>query len=71
MGRPCGFAYVLRGSDVVISHHGVKAATLRGEAAAGFLRELVSGDPQQVMARATGNYKHGNERVARNHPRNR
>ena len=26
---------------------------------------------QQLMARVTGNYKRGNERVARQHPRNR
>ncbi len=29
------------------------------------------GDPQEVMARLTGNYKRGNERTARNHPRNK
>ncbi|MEU7580712.1 hypothetical protein AB0B50_24265 [Streptomyces sp. NPDC041068] len=32
---------------------------------------IESGDPQLVMARWTGNYKHGNERTARSHPRNR
>jgi hypothetical protein len=30
-----------------------------------------SGDPQELMARITGNYRHGNERTAMNHPRNR
>jgi hypothetical protein len=29
------------------------------------------GEPQLVMARWTGNYKRGNERAAREHPRNR
>ena len=27
--------------------------------------------PQPLMARITGNYKHGNERLAGEHPRNR
>ncbi|MFG1884532.1 hypothetical protein [Micromonospora sp. NPDC049102] len=38
--------------------------------AAEFLAE-VDDDPQLVMARWTGNYRHGNERTARQHPRNR
>jgi hypothetical protein len=71
MSRPRGFQYALRGSDVVISHNGTKAATLRGDAAARFLEAVESDDPQLVMAKATGNYKRGNERSARNHPRNR
>ena len=33
-----------------------------GKAAAKFLTDVERGDPQQVMARATGNYKRGNER---------
>jgi hypothetical protein len=31
---------------------------------------VAAGDPQLVMARWTGNYKRGNERTARDHPRN-
>jgi len=62
MGAPEGFSYVVRGSEVVVSHHGRRAATLRGAAAARFLRRLETGDPQQLMARVTGNYKRGNER---------
>ena len=46
----------------MISHHGRVAATLRAGAAARFLTELEHGDPQQLMARLTGNYKRGNER---------
>ncbi|WP_230084189.1 hypothetical protein [Nocardioides marmotae] len=46
------------------------AATLRGGRAAEFLAE-VEDDPQLAMARWTGNYRHGNERTARQHPRNR
>ncbi len=60
-----GFSYERRGSEVAIFHHGRCAATLRGEAARKFLRKVESGDPQQLMARATGNYKRGNERSGR------
>lgn len=55
---------------VIISRAGKPVTTLRGSRAAEFLGE-VEDDPQLVMARWTGNYKHGNERVARQHPRNR
>jgi hypothetical protein len=46
------------------------AARLRGARAQEFLAEVQSGDPQLVMARWTGNYKRGNERTAKRHPRN-
>jgi hypothetical protein len=62
MAAPEGFSYKVRGSEVVVSHHGKRAATLRGNAAAGFLRDVERRDPQHVMARVTGNYKRGNER---------
>ena len=52
----------MRGGDVVIMHRGRTAATLRGQAAQRFLAKLERDDPQQVMARVTGNYKRGNER---------
>jgi hypothetical protein len=65
------FEFVRHGDDVVITHRGRKAATLRGDAATRFLLSVEHGDPQQLMARATGNYKRGNERLARKHPRNR
>lgn len=68
---PDGFAYVQRGDEVRITHRGRPATTLRGDAAAQFLLDVGSGDPQQLMARVTGNYRRGNERAARNHPRNR
>ncbi|HUP21078.1 MAG TPA: hypothetical protein VM778_14160 [Gemmatimonadota bacterium] len=71
MGGPHGFEFSQYGRDIVITHHGRRAATLRGDAAARFLRDVERGDPQQVMARATGDYKRGNERQARKHPRNR
>jgi hypothetical protein len=70
-GDPEGFVHQeQRNGDVVISHHGRRATVLRGPRAAEFLDEVQRGDPQQVMARWTGNYKRGNERAARRHPRN-
>jgi hypothetical protein len=36
--------------------------TLRGEAAKQFKTRIGDSDPQQLMARFTGNYKRGNER---------
>jgi hypothetical protein len=69
--RPEGFDYVERGGEVVISHHGVRATVLRGARAADFLVDVRAQDPQELMARLTGNYRRGNERTARNHPRNR
>lgn len=68
---PRGFQYRQQGADVVIEHHGQRAATLRGKVAARFLAEVQDEDPQELMARMTGNYKRGNERTARDHPRNR
>ncbi|WP_049575926.1 hypothetical protein [Streptomyces sp. SBT349] len=66
MGRPAGFAYTAqRDGTVLISHHGRRATTLRGERATRFLTEVEGADPQRVMARWTGNYKRGNERSTR------
>ncbi|MEU6822996.1 hypothetical protein ABZ921_20395 [Streptomyces atriruber] len=72
MPRPHGFTYEERADGTVVITHGSRAAgTLRGGRAEQFLAEVTGGDPQLVMARWTGNYKHGNERTARAHPRNR
>jgi antitoxin (DNA-binding transcriptional repressor) of toxin-antitoxin stability system len=62
MPPPAGFAYVVRGDHVLITHHGRTAATLRGAAAERFLAKIAHDDPQDLMARVTGNYKRGNER---------
>ncbi|MGC4748473.1 hypothetical protein ACLQ28_22870 [Micromonospora sp. DT201] len=71
MGAAEGFRYVVRADGtVVITHRERVAGTLRGARAAEFLAE-VDDDPQLVMARWTGNYRHGNERTAKQHPRNR
>lgn len=70
-----GFTFVVKKDGCVVVHHrGKLAATLRGQAAAEFVDEVDGADldsQQQFMARLTGNYKHGNERDASNHPRNR
>jgi antitoxin (DNA-binding transcriptional repressor) of toxin-antitoxin stability system len=83
MGRPpTGFSYQVRaGGEVQISHHGRPATVLRGNQAQDFLADVErvnaqgedaqGEDAQLLMARVTGQYRHGNERTARNHPRNR
>jgi hypothetical protein len=75
MSDDLGFDFQTRkGGDVQILHHGRLATTLRGQRAADFLEDMDDcdfDDQQQIMARLTGNYKRGNERVAKNHPRNR
>jgi len=63
MSGPAGFAFVVRkNGDVAITHDGRAAAVLRKAAAERFLRDIEARDPQEVMARVTGNYKRGNER---------
>ncbi len=71
MPGPEGFDYETRGGEVVITHHGRRATVLRGTAAARFVADVEDGvDEQELMARLTGNYRRGNERTAKNHPRN-
>jgi hypothetical protein len=63
-----------RGGEVQILHRGRLAATLRARDAEAFEAEVAGctpADQQQLMARLTGNYRHGNERQAAEHPRNR
>jgi hypothetical protein len=54
-GRPEAFEYDVVGTEVVVFHHGRRATTLRAQNAAEFLADLESADPQQLMARVTGN----------------
>ena len=64
----------MKNGEVRVLHHGKLASRLRGRDAEEFLAEADGADDaamQQLMARLTGNYKHGNERTAANHPRNR
>ncbi|SMX42789.1 hypothetical protein [Octadecabacter ascidiaceicola] len=73
-GAPSGFSYKYRkNGDVVISHHRRVATTLRGDTAAEFMEDMNEASPsdaQDSMARLTGNYRRGNERLAKDHPRN-
>lgn len=65
---------IRRDGSVDIFHRGRRATTLRGELAAEFREDIEGmsdGAAQQWMARLTGNYKRGNERLAKKHPRNR
>jgi hypothetical protein len=70
-----GFTWRTRKGGVVeVLHRGRVASSLGGADAAEFLSEvsaLDAADAQQLMARLTGNYKRGNERLAGQHPRNR
>lgn len=69
-----GFTWETRKTgEVKIFHRGKLASTLRGGKASDFLELADSGDGnmiQQELARITGNYKRGNERLAKRHPRN-
>jgi hypothetical protein len=59
------FAWTRRGEEVHITHRGRTATVLRHEAAARFVARvelLDDAGAQQLMARVTGNFKHGNER---------
>jgi len=64
-----GFTYTIKGDVVTLYHNGKQATVLRGRKALDFVGEADSAPfagMQQLMARLTGNYKHGNERHARN-----
>ncbi len=69
-----GFTTTEKPGEVTIFHNGKRATTLRGAKEVDFkydLEQLSFSELQQLMARLTGNYKHGNERTAKNHPRNK
>ena len=71
MAAPGAFGYAVRADgSVSISHRGRAVTAVRGVRAAAFLAEVEQDDPQEVMARWTGQYRRGNERTAKNHPRN-
>ncbi|EPJ51227.1 MAG: hypothetical protein OFPI_17950 [Osedax symbiont Rs2] len=68
------FTYREKNGEYEIFHRGKRATCLRGDKAREFaddVQALSFAEQQQVMARLTGNYKRGNERTAKNHPRNR
>jgi hypothetical protein len=66
MAAPSGFAWsATKDGQVRISHHGRVVTTLGGEQARKFLsraEDASESQAQHLMARVTGNYKHGNER---------
>ena len=70
-----GFTWRRRkNGEVEVLHRGRLASTLRSRDATDFEAAMQGPDAeaqQQAMARLTGNYKHGNERLAADHPRNK
>jgi hypothetical protein len=63
-GEPFSFLSRADGS-IVIRYHTAPVTLLRGKAAARFAERVAGTDAagaQQLMARATGNFKRGNER---------
>jgi hypothetical protein len=60
------FSYFIRADGTVVIHYRAAPVTLlRGKAAARFASRVAGVEAsaaQQLMARATGNFKHGNER---------
>lgn len=65
--QPFSFATRADGS-VVIRYRAAPVTLLRGKVAARFMTRIASADAaaaQLLMARATGNFKRGNERPAR------
>ena len=66
MNQPEGFTFLERKSGVVeIRHFGRLAVLLRGHHAEKFLARAAGASELEIqhhMARATGNYKRGNER---------
>ena len=63
------FSYATRSDgSIVISYHAAPVTILRGRAAERFAARVDGADApnaQQLMARATGNFKRGSERVAK------
>ena len=72
-----GFGFSFRqtkGGDVTIFRNEQAVTVLRAASAHSFLTEIRGSsltEQQQLMARITGNYKRGNERLASSHARNR
>ncbi len=68
-----GFSYqATKGGDVLIRRDGRIVTQLRKDAAREFLADAEGArlqEQQELMARYTGNYKRGNERLAERHPR--
>ena len=67
------FSYSTRADgSILISYHTAPVTILRGRSAERFVTRIAHADEaasQQLMARATGNFKRGNERVGKRSPR--
>ncbi len=66
MAAPIGFDWSERkNGDVAIRHHGREVMVLRGASASRVVARLdraTDDEAQHIIARATGNYRRGNER---------
>lgn len=66
MSKPVGFSYQGTGNGCIrIFHHNRLAATLARAAATKFLQKAQTAGEEELqllMAKATGNYKRGNEK---------
>ena len=66
MAAPTGFEWYERANgDVAISHHGHEVTIVRGRTAERLTSRLAAAtddETQHLLARATGNYRRGNER---------
>ena len=66
--------FVTKSNAVLIERDGKVVTTVRGSKANDFLVKMNAStipQQQQLMARITGNYKRGNEKLSKNHPKNR
>jgi hypothetical protein len=69
-GEPFSFATRADGT-IVIRYHDAPVTLLRGRSAERFTARVAGADAaaaQQLMARATGNFKRGNERAGKRSP---
>ena len=70
-----GFSFIeTKKCEIIIWHYGRMATTLRDNKAMKFIESIYTlsfDEQQQLMARLTGNYKRGNERIAKKHHRNK
>lgn len=66
---PINFSFKTTGDGrALIAWHGRVVVTLTGHKAAKFIHDsagLAGSDPQLLLARVTGNFRHGNERPPR------
>jgi hypothetical protein len=69
-----GFVWhTAKNGELEIRHRGKYATKFSGAKAQRYSEQLEQStfeEQQQLMARLTGNYKRGNEKSAKNHPRN-